>query len=38
MEYSAAIAEKSRSREEKYPFPRAFAIADPYDASGKAFA
>jgi hypothetical protein len=38
MEYSAAIAEKSLSREEKCPFPRAFAMADPHGAYGKAIA
>jgi hypothetical protein len=38
MEYSAAIAEYSQSRERKCPFPRAFAMVDPHDAYGKAIA
>ena len=38
MEFYAAVAENSQSSERKCPFPRAFAVADPRDAYGKAIA
>jgi hypothetical protein len=38
MEYYAAVAENSQSSERKCPLPRAFAVADPRDAYGKAIA
>jgi hypothetical protein len=38
MEYSPAIADKSQSPEQECPFQRAFAMAAPFNAYGKAIA